>query len=368
VLGLALPLWLAWRLPDLERRLDRTLLELAAPAPVVVAQAIPPVIAPHAAAQPVVSQTNTRPHRLLQPPRQRPVAAPMVPQPERPAAIALTLPPVAEAPVAQPAPQTTAYDIATRAYARLAAGDRRGAAADFAEAIAIADSADPLRENWQRERDRLNRRWSGDAFALFRDAGSSAPAASPVLGGGQSGASLAYALDPLARRPLALFGRLYAAHDSRSRIDGSTAQAAIGLRWQAAPGLSVAAERLIALGGATTGDWNLRLAGGGERRRGRLVLAGYGEAGVRGNGDAYAGGQTSAMTDIASTGRLVFSAGPGVWGSIQAAETTVSRLDIGIGLAARLPVGVAIAADWRWRIAGNADPGSGPAVTLSAAF
>jgi hypothetical protein len=172
----------------------------------------------------------------------------------------------------------------------------------------------------------------------------------------------------MARRPLALFGRLYAAHDSRSRIDGSTAQAAIGLRWQAAPGLSVAAERLIALGGATTGDWNLRLAGGGERRRGRLALAGYGEAGVRGNGDAYAGGQTSAMTDIASTGRLVFSAGPGAWGSIQAAETTVSRLDIGIGLAARLPVGVAIAADWRWRIAGNADPGSGPAVTLSAAF
>lgn len=74
------------------------------------------------------------------------------------------------------------------------------------------------------------------------------------------------------------------------------------------------------------------------------------------------------LAAIARTRRLVLSVGPGVWGGVQQTQARVSRLDVGVGVSARLPLGAAISADWRWRIAGNADPVSGPAVTASVAF
>ena len=251
---------------------------------------------------------------------------------------------------------------------RLAAGDRRGAERLFEAAIA-APGAPPQAGAWARERRRLNQRWSGEAYALFRDAGSGGGvAASPVLGGGQSGASAAWRIDPLARRPLAVIGRVYAAHDARSRIDGDTAQAAVGLRWQPLAGVSVAAERLVAIGAATHGDWNLRVAAGGERRWGPVVIEGYGEAGARGNGDVYAGGQARAAVGLGTAGGMVFSAGPGAWGSIQTGFSTVSRVDVGVQVTGRLRAGAAVSADWRWRVAGNAAPVQGPAVTVSVGF
>ena len=258
------------------------------------------------------------------------------------------------------------------AYACLAAGDRRAADRLFGEAIALSavpNLAAPNLADWTRERHRLNRRWSGDVYSLLRDAGiAQGAAASPVLGGGQSGGSVAWAIDPLARRRLAIVGRIYAAHDVRGRINGDTAQAAVGLRWQPVAGVSVAAERLIAIGKFTTADWTMRFAAGGQRRLGEAVLDGYGEAGVRGNGDVYAGGQGRAALPIASAAGVALRAGPGVWGSIQAAATTVSRVDVGIGVSGQLAAGVAINADWRWRVAGNAAPASGPAVTLAITF
>jgi hypothetical protein len=57
-----------------------------------------------------------------------------------------------------------------------------------------------------------------------------------------------------------------------------------------------------------------------------------------------------------------------VWGSVQSAATVVARVDIGAGITARLPAGLAVSGDWRWRVAGNAAPGSGPAVTVALAF
>ena len=221
---------------------------------------------------------------------------------------------------------------------------------------------------WRWLQRRLNRHWSGDAYSLRRATGNSGAAATPVLGGGQSGGTIAYALDPLARRLVAVIGRVYAAHTPAGSVDYTTAQAAIGLRWQITPGVGIAAERLVAVGVATSGDWNLRIAGGGQRRRGGVTLNGYAKARVRGNGDAYAGGQAQAMAEIGLMRRLVVSAGPGAWASIQHAQTTIGRLDLGAGVTMATPIGVAISADWRWRVAGNAAPGSGPAITVSAAF
>lgn len=369
-------LWFGSRVPGLEERYAAGMQALQVPlatASAVVMRAVEVVLAvarlPVAGdAAPTLAIINVPPkiyppNRRESPLRQRTDDIPVSKLPPGQAATITAAPAVvAETPAANPG-----FALATQAYARLAAGARRDADRLFGEAIAAGP--DPNRDAWVRERRRLNRHWSGDAYTLFRDASlAQSAAASPVLGGGQSGGSIAWAIDPLASRPLAIIGRIYAAHDERTRIDGDTAQAAIGLRWQPIASVSVAAERLIAVGKFTSSDWNLRVAAGGERRLGRIVLDGYGEAGVRGNGSVYAGGQARAAVPLGTAARMAISAGPGAWGSIQSAATTVSRVDLGVGVTGRLPAGIAINADWRWRVAGNAAPVSGPAVTVSAAF
>jgi hypothetical protein len=60
--------------------------------------------------------------------------------------------------------------------------------------------------------------------------------------------------------------------------------------------------------------------------------------------------------------------GAGAWA---AAQPHVSRVDIGPHAELRLPLpgtNASLAADWRFRVAGNARPGSGPALTLAADF
>ena len=60
--------------------------------------------------------------------------------------------------------------------------------------------------------------------------------------------------------------------------------------------------------------------------------------------------------------------GVGAWG---AAQPGVARLDAGPSLSWRLPVADAnlrLQADWRFRLAGDALPRSGPALTLAADF
>ena len=61
--------------------------------------------------------------------------------------------------------------------------------------------------------------------------------------------------------------------------------------------------------------------------------------------------------------------GAGVWGAAQADGALIDRLDAGPSLRLRhdrLPLG--LSADWRFRLAGNAEPGSGPALTVYASF
>ena len=61
-------------------------------------------------------------------------------------------------------------------------------------------------------------------------------------------------------------------------------------------------------------------------------------------------------------------AGAGVWG---AAQPGAARLDVGPHIALRIPAAgtsIAIAADWRFRIAGDARPGSGPTLTIASDF
>jgi hypothetical protein len=363
--------WLATRVPDVAMRYDAVVAGMAVPrwATVVAPVDAPAVAAVIPRSEPLALRAVAGPIRRVTTPPVAVTAVEPPPMARDPAPMPAVLP---AAPAALPATTTQpipGFDLATAAYARLAVADRRGADSLFTAALAAAAGQDvPQAADWARAQRQLRRRWSGDAYTLLRDSGLAGPAASPVLGGGQSGASLAYSLDPLARRPLAVFGRMYAAHDAATSIDPASAQAAIGLRWQLRPGVSLAAERLIAIGAATSGDWNLRLAAGGARRIGSVTVDGYGEAGVRGNGDLYAGGEAHARAPIGTIGAMQLAAGPGVWGSVQSASTTVARLDLGAGITAQLPAGIVVSGDWRWRMAGNAAPGSGPAVTMGVAF
>jgi hypothetical protein len=381
---LALPLWLVSRLPAIEQRFTATMAGMnGKPASRELAQQhrTPAVlVAYHPSSDVALVLSEAKPRRRPQGPMAKgashptPASANNASQPLSNDRMTGTPAPATKGPLpafnldpARPAPPTPGFDLATQAYARLAAGDRRDADRLFAAAITAGPTA-PQAGQWANERRQLSRRWSGDAYSLLRDAGAGGAAATPVLGGGQSGASIGFTLGPLARRPLALIGRIYAAHDDRGTIDGATAQAAIGLRWQPLPGVSLAAERLIGIGRQTRGDWNLRLAAGAERRVGQVTLDGYGEAGARGNGDIYAGGQARAALALGAIGPVQIAAGPGIWGSVQSGFATVGRVDIGAGATARLPAGLAARADWRWRVAGNAAPGNGPAVTVSWAF
>jgi hypothetical protein len=60
-----------------------------------------------------------------------------------------------------------------------------------------------------------------------------------------------------------------------------------------------------------------------------------------------------------------FSAGLGVWGG---AQPGVYRVDVGPRLTMRVRRNLKVHVDWRQRLAGNAAPGSGPAVTLAGDF
>jgi hypothetical protein len=281
-------------------------------------------------------------------------------------------------PALPPAP-LLAGDFAAAAYQRLQAGERREALRLFDAALAAsAEIPDPRAAQWRRDAQMLRRRWSGQAFALIRETGldpATGIATGPLLGTSQSGFAVAYTPSPLARRPLAVTARVNAATDADGRTDNRTAQAAFGVRWQATPAVALSGERLVSLGEFARDDWLVRLSAGTSRSfrpRGLAVNAdAYGEVSLLGNGDVVSAGQLRGLTPVLSK-PVSLAAGLGAWGSVQkAGPETIGRLDLGPSAVVRLGqgrFGFEIAADYRQRLAGNAEPGSGPTVTLSTNF
>lgn len=296
-----------------------------------------------------------------------PPAAPPAPEPAASAETASAAPPAAPAGTAP-----TPGDYATAAYAELARGNRRAAVGLFD--MALAAGPDPRDAQWKAERKRLTRHWSGEVFSVLRDPGTPGtigPAAQPVLGGGQSGASIAYKFNPLAARPVSLTARINSATGGGNGADPASTQAAVGLRWQVVPAVSLYAERLIAIGADARNDWQMRVAGGGNGQRGRWRWNGYGEAGVIAGGDVFAGAQGFGGIRVLRLKGSDIVAGAGAWGSYQTGTPDASALDLGPSVATRLPLGrwsLDMSADYRFRVAGNALPGSGPALTIATTF
>jgi hypothetical protein len=184
------------------------------------------------------------------------------------------------------------------------------------------------------------------------------------LGGSQAGLRVTYRLNDDTRRPVALSARAYL---PIARPSGS--EAAIGLDWRPVAGLPVhiLAERREAIGREGRSDFSLTVYGGVDQpiARGRLYLQAYGQAGMVGarERDLFADGAVRLTTRIGPV-----HVGGGAWGG---AQPGVERLDVGPHASVRVPVGrsgVTVAAEWRFRIAGEAAPASGPALTVATDF
>jgi len=208
------------------------------------------------------------------------------------------------------------------------------------------------------------RRWSGSAWLFLRDEGGAALAPGGTLGGSQAGVRVSYRIAGDVRRPVAVSARLYT---PGQRPEG--AEAALGIDWKpmrAVP-LHILAERRQRIGREGRSDFALTFYGGGERRLlgGRLRVEGYGQAGVVGleERDLFADGAVRAGTPVGPA-----EIGAGVWGG---AQPGAARLDVGPQVGLRVPLGrggVRVSAEWRFRVAGDAAPGSGPALTIGTDF
>lgn len=207
-------------------------------------------------------------------------------------------------------------------------------------------------------------RLAGSAWVIARGGSNRDPLAGQ-LGGSQAGARLTYLLDR--GRRIALSARIAGPLGG----DGGT-EAAVGIDWQPtrAP-LHLLVEQRIPLDGGRGGPAVLAVGGVGPVAVARgLTVEAYAQAGAvaRDAVEGFGDGAARLTTPVAAPGGVRLDLGAGAWGGIQRG---VRRLDIGPTLGAAVPVGrraVRLTLDWRQRVAGNARPGSGPALSVGTDF
>ena len=199
------------------------------------------------------------------------------------------------------------------------------------------------------------------AWALLRgEPGPAGLATGGTLGGSQAGARLTYNVSPL----------LAATLRSSSPVGGARGgEVAGGIKltpFRSIP-ISLTAERRQAIGstGGGRSAFAMFLEGGVYQRpiAWGFNLDGYAQGGVVGirSRDLFADGGFTLTRPV--YGR--FSAGVGMWGGVQPG---LYRVDAGPRVSMKVRNTMRVHLDWRQRVAGNAEPGSGPAVTLAADF
>lgn len=203
-------------------------------------------------------------------------------------------------------------------------------------------------------------RFSGSAWLLGRG-GDSINSLVPAgeLGGSQFGARLNYAVS----RTIFATSRISGPLASRS---GSEATLGVGIRHRS---IGVIIEQRFALDAKRRSATSVTAYGGVSDipLPASFRLDGYGQAGLV-DRSGFADGALRVERTILTQGRLRLSAGAGVWGAVQ---PSLSRLDVGPQVVAQIPLigrAVRLSAEWRTRIAGNASPANGPAVTLGTDF
>lgn len=217
------------------------------------------------------------------------------------------------------------------------------------------------------------REWSADAWLVLREGRSAAGSAGelgPVYGGSQAGAVLRYSLaSGSPHRPAAYLRGVQALGGGRD------SDLAAGLSARPLAGVPVTAQAEVRatrrMGAvalrpavfATAGIDDAALPQG-------FTARGYAQAGYVGGRDAtaFADGSLLAERAVLRDARTALAAGVGLWGG---AQRGAARLDLGPSAGLRFPLGEGagrIAVDYRVRIAGNAAPAAGAALTLSTGF
>lgn len=274
---------------------------------------------------------------------------------------------VALAEAAVPARRTPAVRDLLAMLVRRARGPMGGAL------IRASWMPDKQVETWSepvRRRAPTASRWTGSAFAFYRgDDDAPGLAAASALGGSQVGARLSYRLGDTPGAGVALMAR------AASPLDVRGAEGAVGLDWLPLAGtpLRLTVERRFDLGGQGFGReaWSAYAAGGFYKGLGaNLEIDGYMQAGIVGakRRDGFVDGALRVSRSIMVGREPVLRLGGGLWG---AAQPGVSRLDAGPRAALSVPVGrgtVTGAVEGRFRVAGQARPGSGVAFTLATDF
>lgn len=214
-------------------------------------------------------------------------------------------------------------------------------------------------------------RWSADAWLLLReDSAAAATAGRGSYGRSQLGAVLRYHLRPSSAHRPAAYLRL-----SQALTGARESEAALGLSARPLPRVPVAVAGELRLT-RTDGATDARPAAYAATELPPLDLPGgitaeaYLQGGYVGGSFAtgFVDGQVRADRKLFDLGRAELRAGGGVWGGVQKGA---SRLDIGPGAGLRLKIGevpARVSFDWRFRVAGTAEPESGPALTISAGF
>ncbi|MBT0666816.1 hypothetical protein HT136_00345 [Novosphingobium profundi] len=266
------------------------------------------------------------------------------------------------------APGTSGFDLGEVMPAGFAPAPRGAGAASGTGATPASTAYDPQAPQVR------PRRWSADAWALVRS-GEGAVSGSGTLpstyGGSQAGAVLRYRLRP----------------SSGHRPTGyMRTTAALGEVQESAAALGFAVRPLPRVPLSAMVEGRLTNGLGGNRVQPAALVTSelppfevvegvraeiYGQAGyVAGRyATAFGDGQIRLDRGFARLGPFDARLGGGVWGG---AQKGAARLDAGPSMVLAGPLGKRyfgrLALDWRLRVAGDAAPGSGPALTLSAGF
>nr|WP_137676377.1 hypothetical protein [Parerythrobacter lutipelagi] len=218
-------------------------------------------------------------------------------------------------------------------------------------------------------------RWSVDGWLLYRpnSTGALAAGSGPLpatYGASQAGAVLNYRLAPQSGHRPAIYLRA-----SQALAGARESEAAAGFAARPISGLPVRAQaelRLQRVNGQS--DWRPAVLAVSELPAAKLPLGVRGDAYVQAGyvgGDfatPFIDGQLRVSREIADFDLGKVDAGAGIWGG---AQKGASRLDVGPSAGLAIKVGdlpARLSVDYRQRIAGDAAPQSGVALTLSTSF
>lgn len=331
----------------------------AKPAPPIVPTEFPPIEpVPAAAAAPVAAYPGYYPPQAAQglPVQVRPVAVPVyyygvnsvhVPLPPAQPAASTFILPEPRRPIYVAAPQPEQSRFSMLASMSLSQG---------------RSSVVPIQSTPVLTANRIDR-VQVSAWALVRNqqagaVGPSSLASTGNLGGSQAGARLTYAFTR----------QIAASFRTSSDIGRRGFEVAGGVRVQPLVNIPVwvTAERRQRIGQFGGRNAFAVFAEGGLYKRPlpwEFSLDAYFQGGIVGmrSRDPFVDGAFAITRPVYKN----FSAGFGVWGG---AQPGLYRVDAGPRVTMQVRKNVRVHFDWRQRLAGNALPGSGPAITLGADF